>query len=151
MKNKLRGGINVGTSSVLVAFVLLCLVTFAALTFISASSDLKLSQEVADRTTEYYAANMQAELFMANIEGLLSKKYNSVDSADAYYSSIEDVFSDNDMIAISHDLSDNNNVYISYSVPINDTSDLDVELIAHYPEAEDSTLFHINGWSTSTH
>ena len=33
MKKKFTGGVNVGTGSILVTFVLLCLVTFAALTY----------------------------------------------------------------------------------------------------------------------
>ena len=54
MNKKMTGGINVGTSSILVTFVLLCLVTFAALSFLSANSDYRLSKQTAQRTTDYY-------------------------------------------------------------------------------------------------
>ena len=55
MENKKHsGGINIGTSSILVTFVLLALVTFAALSYMSARSDYVLSKEHADRTASVY-------------------------------------------------------------------------------------------------
>ncbi|MCR5405898.1 MAG: hypothetical protein K6E88_03850, partial [Lachnospiraceae bacterium] len=81
MNKKFKGGVNVGTSSVLVSFVLLCMVSFAALTYLSAHSDYNLSKQTAQRTTEYYEANRMAELYMANIEGLLSKNLKTCNNA----------------------------------------------------------------------
>lgn len=71
MKKKMTGGVNVGTSSILVTFVLLCLVTFAALSYLSASSDYKLSQQTAQRTTDFYKANEIAEIKLQDIDSTL--------------------------------------------------------------------------------
>lgn len=71
MKKKITGGINVGTSSILVTFVLLCLVTFAALSYLSANSDYKLSQQTAQRATDFYKANEVAEIKYQDIDATL--------------------------------------------------------------------------------
>ena len=55
MKKKTRIGLNIGTSSILLVFVLLCMVTFAVLSFVSANADYKLSRSLGDRTAAYSA------------------------------------------------------------------------------------------------
>jgi hypothetical protein len=149
MNKKFKGGVNVGTSSVLVSFVLLCMVSFAALTYLSAHSDYTLSQQTAQRTTEYYEANRMAELYMANIEGLLSKSLKSCSNAGDYYSSIPALFADNDMILVSNEEKRDNPVTISYTVPINESLELDITLKAHYPDDDDASLFSIESWNTA--
>ena len=91
MEKKHSGGINIGTSSILVTFVLLALVTFAALSYMSARSDYVLSKEAADRTASYYDANRMAEIYLANIEALLSKHYRSAENEKAYYDGIDEL------------------------------------------------------------
>ncbi len=148
MKKNFKGGINVGTSSVLTAFVLLAMVSFAALTYLSAHSDLNLSRQTAERTSEYYEANATAELYMANIEGLLSKHVKRCSNAGDYYSGIPDLFSDNDTIIASEETSKNDPVTLSYTVPINDSLILYVTLKTHYPDENDERLFYIESWNT---
>ncbi len=145
MNKKATGGINVGTSSILVTFVLLCLVTFAALSFLSANSDYRLSLQTAKRTTEYYDANRVAELYMANIEGLLSKCSQRCGTEAEYMKEIPSLFSDNDTITVNTDMAP---VTLSYDVPVNDTQNLHVCLAVSYPKKGDGALFHIVSWNT---
>ena len=145
MNKKMSGGVNVGTSSILVTFVLLCLVTFAALSFLSANSDYRLSLQTAKRTTEYYEANRVAELYMANIEGLLSKCYARSGSEADYYKEVPKLFSDNETITVN---TDSDPLTISYDVPVSDTQNLHVCLAASYPGKENDALFHIVSWRT---
>lgn len=58
-------GLNIGASSILVVFILLCLVTFSVLSLVSANADLKLSKRVAEHTREYYDATSEAEEILA--------------------------------------------------------------------------------------
>ena len=148
MKKKFKGGINVGTSSVLTAFVLLSMVSFAALTYLSAHSDLNLSRQTAERTSEYYDANRVAELYMANIEGQLSKYVKTCSNAGDYYEGIPALFSDNDSVITSVEQTRDDPVTLSYTVPINDSLTLNVSLKAHFPEEGDDQLFHIESWNT---
>ncbi|MCR5000956.1 MAG: hypothetical protein K6A71_04080 [Lachnospiraceae bacterium] len=147
MKKKFKGGINVGTSSVLTAFVLLSMVSFAALTYLSAHSDLNLSRQTAQRTSEYYEANRMAELYMANIEGLLSKHLKTCSNAGDYYDGIPELFADNDMVIASEEPNKNDPVTLSYQVPVNESLTLNVTLKTHYPEEGDEQLFHIDSWN----
>ena len=90
-----------------------------------------------------------AELYMANIEGLLSKSLKTCSNAGDYYSSIPGLFTDNDMILVSEEESRDNPVTISYTVPINESLELSITLKAHYPEDGDDSLFIIESWNTS--
>lgn len=62
-----RIGLNIGASSILVVFVILCLVTFSVLSLVSANADYKLSKKVADRTLAYYDAVCQAEVRLSEL------------------------------------------------------------------------------------
>ena len=59
-KSGLSFSSGIGSSSILVIFVILCLVSFATLSIVSANADYKLSKKVLDRTTAYYEAEGQA-------------------------------------------------------------------------------------------
>ena len=48
---------GIGSSSLLVTFIILCLVSFATLSIVSANADYKLSGKVLERTTAYYEAS----------------------------------------------------------------------------------------------
>lgn len=146
MKKK-SGGINVGTSLILVIFVLLALVSFAALSYLSAKSDYTLSVEAANRTASYYDANRMAELYMANIEGLLAKHEASVNSKDEYMDGIDRVFSDNDNIRVEKD---EDRIRLNYTVAVTNGQNLEVSLIAHYPDDKDFSLFYVDKWATCT-
>ncbi|MCL2851997.1 MAG: hypothetical protein FWE20_03050 [Defluviitaleaceae bacterium] len=61
------GGVNVGGSSILVIFVLLCLTTFATLAMVSATASLRLAQRVIAASDVYYAADSRAEELLAEI------------------------------------------------------------------------------------
>ncbi|MBQ7586917.1 MAG: hypothetical protein IJT37_02690 [Lachnospiraceae bacterium] len=148
MEKRIRGGVNVGTSSVLISFMLLCMVCFSALTYVTARSDYALSMQTAQRTKEYYEANRMAELYMTNIEGLLSKHVKTCSDPDEFYSTIPDLFSDNDSITVIEEQNEDNPVFLNYIVPINDTLELHVSLKAHYPDSRDHTVFNIENWNT---
>lgn len=148
MDKKKLGGINIGTSSILVTFVLLCLVTFAALTYLSADADYRLSEQTAERTKSYYEANRMGEIYMANIEALLGKHFANCESEEEYYDGLEAVFADNELIGIEE--RDDGSKLITYVIRVTDSQNLDVELEAHYPTTDDCVLFHVEKWATCT-
>lgn len=144
-KKKFSSGLNVGSSSILVTFVLLCLVTFAALSFVSANADYKLAQKTADRTTYYYAANNKAEVYLLNADSLLSKHYVGCRDIIEYYEGIDPLFSDNDSINVEEVDED---IYLNYSVPISNSQEIQVSLRVIYPNSEDQDMFEIVKWET---
>jgi len=145
-KKQFTPGMNVGSSSILVTFVLLCLVTFAALSFVSANSDHNLAVKTGERIQAFYAADTGAEINLANIDGQLSMHAAECDRA-SFYKGIDKLFSDNDLYSVSGEGED---IYIHYEVPVTDTQILSVTLKAVYPESQGDSAFEISEWQTYT-
>ena len=72
MKSSVGGGVNVGGSSILVIFVLLCITTFATLSMVSAAASYRLAQQVAVSSRAYYEADNLAEITLANLSWVTS-------------------------------------------------------------------------------
>ena len=52
---------NIGSVTLMMIFIVLCMVTFAALSLSSASYDWRSAKKSADHTTAYYQTSNQAE------------------------------------------------------------------------------------------
>lgn len=133
MKNKVTkpqkkssAGLNVGSSSILLIFVILCLVSFATLSIISANADSRLTRKVLNRTTAYYDACNKAEEALAGIDLTLTGIYLSSDTAEEYFS------------AVGHTK--------SYAIVISDIQTLQVNIEILYPEADEDTFYRITSW-----
>lgn len=124
---------NIGSASILLVFVILCLVSFAVLSIVSANADSKLSARVLERTTAYYAACNQAEQSLAGMDKTLQRMYASSDSEEAYF------------VAVGHGKS-----YVipikSYVIPISDLQTLQVTIEILYPESDEDTFYRITAW-----
>ena len=118
MKKKKRGsypGIQIGTSYLLVIFVILCLVTFATLSLSSAKRDQSYSQQLASRETAYCEANAKAAQIMAQIDDAFAKE--------------DPVFAIRQIEGVTAE-EDGENLDISYVVPVTDSQNLEVEILA---------------------
>lgn len=144
-ENKRGKGVHIGTSSILVIFILLSLVTFAALSYLSARADYLLSLKMAERTTAYYEADTNSSYYLANVEGILSKQYHLYDNEAEYKAALADMFSDSDAFTIDTTVSP---AIISYTMAISNTQNLYVELAVNYPDSQDTALYHIKTWRT---
>lgn len=118
--------LNVGTSSILMIFVILCLVCFATLSIISASADNKLSNKVLERTTAYYNACNEAEISLSQIDNALIAAYQSSATANDYFD------------AVGHT--------VSFTIPVSDLQTLHVGLEILYPVSDDDTFYRITRW-----
>ncbi|MDO4966740.1 MAG: hypothetical protein Q4E51_08550 [Lachnospiraceae bacterium] len=142
-KKNFSSGVNVGSSSILVTFVLLCLVTFAALSFVSANSDYRLSRQSADRMGRYYEANRMAEVYLLNIESQIKQSVDNCSSEKEFLDGLDTVFADNNSIeAINLD----GKIVLNYSVAITDKQNLEVTLETNYADAKDDLPFTITKW-----
>ena len=129
MKQK-NYGVNIGSSSILLIFVLLCLVSFASLSIVSANADARLNKRVVARTSAYYKACNEAEASIANIDNTLSELYKSGMKEEDYYSQVGHT--------------------ISYAIPISDTQSLNVDLKINYPMSSGETFYTITSWKVLT-
>lgn len=73
--------VNIGSSSLLVIFLILCLVTFAILSLSSAKSDYTFSERLAEHKRAYYEASARAEDIVGEIDSILYETSREVGSA----------------------------------------------------------------------
>lgn len=128
-KNK-QYGMNIGSSSILLIFIILCLVSFAALSLSSAVADQNLTQKAADKTSAYYEACNIAEQKLSKIDTTLSSLYASTQSEEEYFSQT--------------------NRELSFSVSISDSQTLQVEIEVLYPTSSDGTFYEVTSWKEVT-
>ena len=140
MKKKTsRPLLTTGTSTLLLIFVSLCLLTFAVLSFLSARADQNLSRKTAERTSAYYEACNQAEDRLGETDQMLEKLWQETANKKAYFQAVRETFEDMDF--------DEESRMLSFSVPLTDTQVLTVTLKLRTPESG-STFYTINGWKT---
>lgn len=133
--------VNIGSSLLLVIFLVLCLVTFATLSLSSARSDESFSRRMADRKTEYYEAAGQAEDLLAQIDQHLEQTASKGG---------ENRWKTLDFTGISPKIHyDSSSAAVSYQVPINDKQALDVVLALNTGEdTAQSGYYRIEKWQT---
>ena len=140
MKKKTsRPLLTTGTSTLLLIFVSLCLLTFAVLSFLSARADQNLSRKTAERTSAYYEACNQAEDRLGEADQMLEKIWQETANEKAYFQAVRETFEDMDV--------DEESRMLSFSVPLTDTQVLTVTLKLLTPESG-STFYTISGWKT---
>lgn len=122
--------VNVGSSSILLIFVILCLISFATLSIVSANADAKLSRRVAERTTAYYEACNQAQADIARIDSALAAVYADSFDEDEYF------------MVVGHKK--------NYMVAISDLQTLSVTLDILYPQQEGDPFYRIASWQVIT-
>ena len=86
--------VNIGSSSLLVIFLVLCLATFAILTLSSARSDHSFSERLAEHKKTYYEASAKAETVTAGIDEILYLTAEGIDlnsQDDAYGKYLENI------------------------------------------------------------
>ena len=91
MNHKKEFSMNVGLPSILLIFVVLCLISFGVLSLVSANSDRKLSQKVLDRQTAYYNACNAAEENLYLIDQKLHNALVVSSNQDEYTSNISEI------------------------------------------------------------
>jgi hypothetical protein len=157
-----------GISLMLLIFLSLFLMTFALLSLTDSTADLRLSNQAADRTTEYYAAETAANLTLAQIDLWLAEAYQSADSVSNYAelsSSLADshtasdsrtweemslVWSDSAKnIDSSTDLEDTGLVgTLSWEMAVNENQILSCTLGICYPSSDEDSFYQILSWET---
>lgn len=135
-----KTGMNVGTSLILVAFVLLCLVAFAALSFSSARSDLTLTQQIASRQVTYYDACSKAEDKLTQISATLYELEKSGQSETDYFQKIINTYSSDSEVFIEEK---NEQTILSFCIPMGATEELLVELLPIYSPNTSHEAFNI--------
>lgn len=137
---------NFGFSTILLAFVMICIVTISAVSLLTANSDYKLSKKVAEKNKDYYIAEETAYSQLKAIDTELSLAYQEAENESEYYSYAETRLSP--LGYGQFEKTDSGYIY-SYSVPISDTQALEVILTVHYPTSDLDTFYKIACWKSA--
>ena len=62
---------GMGASSILMIFVVLCLTTFAILSFVTSYADLRLSRRSQEAAEKFYAADARTDEILAEIDAIM--------------------------------------------------------------------------------
>lgn len=122
-ENNKHKSANIGTSLILVVFIILTLVTFAALSAVASAADYNASQLTLKRTEDYYKASSAGEEKLLEIEHVL-KPFNQSDKK-AYPKECLESLENIDVSIISWQ---EGNYRVSFTIPIDDTQLLYCEL-----------------------
>ena len=148
MNNRVRksspGFFNFGFSTILLAFVMICIVTVAALSLLTANSDYKLSQKVAEKNSLFYAAEKQAYEYLAKIDDILEKAYVNTTEANDYYQEAEE-----SLLALKIGTYDRISGTFMYAIPIAENQNLEVQLLIYYPTKSDESFYEIISWKST--
>ena len=142
MKKKIEFS-NFGFSTILLCFVMICVVTFSALSLVSAYSDYKLSKKVADKNQDYYKAQESAYEKLLAVDTLAVNAYNQASSLDAYFQTMKDAIGTYGTV---NDTSDG--LYLSFTETIAEDHFLQVSLKICYPTADSDAFVEVVEWKS---
>lgn len=111
-------GAHIGSASIVMIFAVLCLTIFAVLSFETAAYEQRLAHKAADAAKAYYAADGIAEERYLEICTLLAAE---TDKAEVYQALLAE-----QVLAVQTA----EGVRLEYTVPIDGTQELQVELFA---------------------
>lgn len=142
MNPKRKSFLSTGTASIVLIFVLLCLLTFSVLSIVSAKADLNLSTKSANRTSEYYEAENKANDILLIISDSLASHAGS----PSFFTDIREDLDGQEGISFSSDDS------LEYHVTINENQELFVSLQLFSEPGADSSYYQIRAWKAeNTH
>ena len=72
-KSESKSGANIGSASLILIFIVLCLGTFGLLSLSSAKNDLDLAERNGRSVTGFYRADAEGEVFYAKVDAALKE------------------------------------------------------------------------------
>ena len=122
-----RVNLNLGTSSLLLIFVVLSLVSFAVLSLSSALSDKKLTDKAVDKNVAYYEACNKAQEMLSIIDKEYMDIYDSSSDEATYIEKCKSLDS-------------------TILIPVTEYQGLEVTVEPSYPVSDTDGFFKINSW-----
>lgn len=127
MKKKQGMSVSIGSSTMLLIFVVISLVSFSVLSLSSAITDKKFADKVKQKNITYYNACNLAEEQLAEMDANLSDAYASAADETAYFNQV----SEGTTIAI----------------PVSEYQELQVVVRFLYPTEEGDSYYEIDSYS----
>ncbi len=146
-KNKHNSfGMGVGATSILMIFVLLCLVVFAMLSLVNANADKKLNDRLASRTKAYYSACDKAETLLEDVDCSLEQLYLENPEPEDYLVACLSYLNGAGGVAVPEE--DGTGARFSFSVIISDEQHLSVVADVPKEPSAGGQYYTIKAWQT---
>lgn len=116
---------NIGLISLMMIFIVLCMVIFAILSLSSAIAADRTGQKNADHTAEYYHAFSKAEETLADMDDIFQDSYQKASNAEEYCRMILDHLPET-----VEGINIEGQIEASYQTDINDSQALSVKIAA---------------------
>jgi hypothetical protein len=78
-KTRSRSALGVGLSTVMTVMVVVLLTTFSVLALVSARAELRLANRAVESTQNYYAADGEAERWLADLDAFIQEERDDRD------------------------------------------------------------------------
>lgn len=140
--------LNMGTSSLLVTFLILCLAIFATLSLSGAKSDYDYSVQLASQKKAYYEACSVSELTLAHLDNILKEQHSLCDTAQDYFDKIIHSL-DNEIkhLSIQQELIDDS-LILSWVIPFTESKSLSVSVAIPYKITDQDNYYRVLTWQT---
>lgn len=135
-----RSIISTGTTTIVLIFVLLCLLTFSVLSLVSARANLRLSQKSADRTSAYYEAENLANDILIRVNECLVK--NQDQEEETFLKNVRSELAESEEITFTDDRT------LAWSVPLAENQYLKAEIRISSEPFSDGAYYEIISWNT---
>ena len=140
---------NIGSVSLLMIFIVLCMVTLSALSLSSAAADQNSAKRLAAHNTAYYEASAQAEAKLAELQSVLSGiREQSAD--DAEYEEQVRSACENGILSDGVSLTESDGrLVLQFEEPMNEQQSLSVKLELMDPSADseaDPCFWKVLAW-----
>lgn len=131
---------NLGITTIITVFIILCLVTFSSLSYVNALNDLNLSKRVARHNDEYYEAYNKANSEIASVAKKLDNIYNSQQNLSV----IPDEYS------FVYPVGNNHNLHVTIVPSVNEDTNLNGMTPIQYLESNNLPLYTISRFEVIT-
>ncbi len=141
-KRRQNGLISTGTTSIVLIFVLLSMLTFAVLSLVSAQANLRLSEKSAQRTADYYAAENAANDVLLALNDAIAGAVPAADDAAGFCAAVRAAAP----AGVQFPADDT----LYYEVPLGEEQVLAVTLQLCWPAQADGSHYTITAWQAVT-
>lgn len=151
MKEK-RTFSSFGFPTILITFVMICILTFSVLTLITANSDWKLTQKVAEKTTAYYETENNLLSHIELVDNELYNLYMETQNSGTFLSDANTIITNtscDSSFEHSYQMEEHEDyLTVKYSFPMTETQTLEAEIKISYPSNSTQSFIEIMSWKT---
>ncbi len=143
MVKKKYSGVGVGSTSIIMIFVVLCLTAFSILSFSSSDVGNKMANKTKEQTIHFYEAENKANLTLQNIDEVLFSAASNPAERDGVIISLSNIYGVKVFKQADY-------LTVSYDVPITETRYLAVELKVPLDLSQGGKRYEITKWSSAS-